>query len=313
MNKDLYAQILKTDFGYQTPSENRFLAKYCSGWPLSFIYYLKLITNLTHASFPARRGTLDDEKWAYYSHWIVDIVESVGGKVHISGLQGLSRQPGPVVFIANHMSLLETLILGGVLLPFNRVTFVIKEELRHYPVIGHVMKALKLIAVRRQNPREDLKVVMRNGCDFISKGGSIVIFPQATRSVEFDLQAFNTLGVKLAARAGVPVIPVAIKTDFQGNGKLIKDMGPIDPSKILYFKFGAPMAVEGKGREAHQYVVDFIAQNLLSWGGTVIGTLDAESRPPTSPSAVSSGSNGSLGQAQDLNPSKAADSKSEGK
>jgi 1-acyl-sn-glycerol-3-phosphate acyltransferase len=63
---------------------------------------------------------------------------------------------------------------------------------------------------------------------------------------------------------------VAIKTDFQGNGKLIKDMGPIDPSKMLYFKFGEAMAVEGKGREAHQYVVDFISENLLAWGGTVI-------------------------------------------
>ena len=65
------------------------------------------------------------------------------------------------------------------------------------------------------------------------------------------------------ARAGVPVMPVAIKTDFQGNGKLIKDMGPVDPSKTLYFKFGEPMAVEGKGREAHQYVVEF---SLLSTG-----------------------------------------------
>jgi 1-acyl-sn-glycerol-3-phosphate acyltransferase len=270
MNKDQFWQILRSEFGYRTPPGSRFLAKYVSGWPLSFIYYVKLITNLTHASFPARRGTLDDGKWAFYSHWIVDIVESVGGKVNISGLEALAQHQGPVVFIANHMSLLEALILGGIVLPFNRVTFVIKEDLRHYPVIGSIMKALRLIAVSRQNPREDLKVVMRQGCDFIATGGSIVIFPQATRSVEFKVQAFNTLGVKLAARAGVPVIPVAIKTDFQGNGKLIKDMGPIDPSKTLHFKFGEPIAVEGKGREAHQGVVDFIAENLKAWGVAVI-------------------------------------------
>ena len=74
------------------------------------------------------------------------------------------------MFIANHMSLLETLILAGIALPFKRVTFVIKEELRHYPVIGQFMKALKLIAVSRQNPREDLKEVMREGSKFISNG-----------------------------------------------------------------------------------------------------------------------------------------------
>jgi 1-acyl-sn-glycerol-3-phosphate acyltransferase len=198
--------------------------------------------------------------------------------VNISGLDALARQTGPVVFIANHMSLLETLILAGIALPFRRVTFVIKAELLHYPVIGQFMKVLNLIAVSRQNPREDLKVVLRKGSERIADGASVFIFPQATRSVEFNIQAFNTLGVKLAARAGVPIIPIAIKTDFQGNGKLIKDMGPIDPSKMLYFKFGAPIAVEGKGRDAHQYVVDFIAENLKAWGGTVIKNAEVGMR-----------------------------------
>ena len=274
MNKDQYWQILRSEFGYQSPPGSSILARYVSGWPLSFIYYIKLISTLTRASISARRGTLDDNRWAFHSHRVVQIVESVGGKINISGLEALAQQQGPVVFIANHMSLLETLILAGIGLPFNRVTFVIKEELRHYPVIGQFMRSLKLIAVSRQNPRDDLKVVMQEGSDFISTGGSVFIFPQATRSVEFNVQAFNTLGVKLAARAGVPVIPVAIKTDFQGNGKLIKDMGPIDPRKTLYFKFGEPMAVEGKGREAHQYVVEFIAENLKAWGGTVIWKSD---------------------------------------
>jgi 1-acyl-sn-glycerol-3-phosphate acyltransferase len=269
MNKDQYWQVLRSEFGYRSPTGRSFLAKYVSGWPLSFIYYIKMIATLTHASFSARRGLLDDEKWALYSHRILEIVESVGGRVHISGLEAVAHHGGPVVYIANHMSLLETLMLASMVQPFNRVTFVIKEELRHYPVIGHFMKALKLIAVSRQNPREDLKVVLRAGCDFIAGGGSIFIFPQATRSVEFDAQAFNTLGVKLAARAGVPVVPIAIKTDFQGNGKFIKDMGPIDPEKTLHFKFGEPLAVEGNGRRTHERVVEFIAENLKSWGGTI--------------------------------------------
>jgi len=270
MNKDQYAQILKSELGYRTPSDSSLLAKYMPVWPLSLIYYTKLISTLVNASFYARRGTLDDDRWAFHSHRVVQIVESVGGKVKISGLEALSQHRGPVVYIGNHMSLAETLILPGIALAFSRVNFVIKEELRHYPVIGSIFKELGLIAVSRKNPREDFKVVLREGHKFISSGGSVIIFPQATRSVGLDVQAFNTLGVKLASRAGVPVIPVAIKTDFQGNGKLIKDMGPIDPSKTLYFKFGEPMAVEGKGREAHQYVVEFISENLKAWGGSVL-------------------------------------------
>ena len=174
-----------------------------------------------------------------------------------------------MVYIGNHMSLAETLILPGIALAFSRVNFVIKEELRHYPVFGPIFRSLGLIAVSRKNPREDFKTVLREGHKFISNGGSVIIFPQATRSVEFDEQVFNSLGVKLAFRAGVPVVPVAIKTDFHGNGKWIKDMGPINPQKTLYFKFGDPLPASGKSREIHQQVVEFISKNLCAWGGKV--------------------------------------------
>ncbi len=273
MNLDCYLHTLRTEFGYQSQSRPRFYFKYLPG-SLSGLYYIRLLYALVHASFSARRGSLDNAKWAMYSHWILRIVESVGGNVNISGLEKVSHQPGPVVYIGNHMSLAETLILPGIVLAFSRVNFVIKEELRHYPVLGPIFRALGLIAVSRKNPREDFKMVLREGHNFISNGGSVIIFPQATRNVEFDAKTFNTLGIKLASRAGVPVVPVAIKTDFHGNGKWIKDMGPIDPRKTLYFKFGNPVSASGKSREIHQYVVDFITQNLTAWGGKVKGNVE---------------------------------------
>ena len=277
MNKDQYHHLLRSEFGYQTPPGQKVSRNYFPGW-LNVIYYLRLMSTLTHAGIVGRRGDLDDEKWAWFSHRIVQIVESVGGKVNISGLEALVHRNGPVVYIANHMSLLETLVLPGIALAFNRVNFVIKEELRHYPVVKHFMIALNLIAVSRQNPRDDLKVVMDEGSKFISSGGSIFIFPQATRSVEFDVAGFNTLGIKLAARNGVPAVPVAVKTDFQQNGKWIKELGPINPHKTIYFKFGQPLVVEGKGRQAHQDVIAFIAQNLLAWGGSIKGNLEGGMR-----------------------------------
>jgi 1-acyl-sn-glycerol-3-phosphate acyltransferase len=67
------------------------------------------------------------------------------------------------------------------------------------------------------------------------------------------------------------VVPVAIKTDFHGNGKWVKDMGPINPQKPLYFKFGDPLPVSGNGREVHLQVVEFITQNLSAWGVKIKG------------------------------------------
>ena len=270
MTADQYLHTLRTEFGYKSPARPGLFSRYLPG-SLSLLYYSRLLYTLFHASFAARRGSLDNAKWAKYSYRVLRVVESVGGRANISGLEDVAGHHGPVVYIGNHMSLVETMILPGVALAFGRVNFIIKEELRHYPVFGPIFRALGLIAVSRKNPREDLKVVLHEGHKFIGSGGSIIIFPQATRRVEFDETAFNTLGVKLAFRAGVPVIPVAIKTDFHGNGKWIKDMGPIDPRKTLYFKFGKPLPVNGKSRDVHQQVVEFITQNLLAWGGRVKG------------------------------------------
>ena len=178
----------------------------------------------------------------------------------------VGQHKGPLVYIANHMSILETVILPSITLCFNDVTFIIKNELLKYPVIGRVMKALDLIAVYRQSPREDLKIVLNEGQKRIRQGCSVVIFPQATRSTVFHVKNFNTLGVKLARKAGVPVVPIALKTDFHGNGRWLKDIGPIHPERPIYFKFGNPIPVVGNGQAAHHSVVEFIAQNLRSWG-----------------------------------------------
>jgi 1-acyl-sn-glycerol-3-phosphate acyltransferase len=273
VNIDQFHHTLRTEFGYQSQSRPGFLSNYLPG-SLSLFYYLRLGYTLFHSTFPARRGRLDRPMWAMYSHRCLKVVESVGGNVNISGLESVAAHQGPVVYIGNHMSLVETLILPGIALAFGDVNFVVKEELRHYPVFGSIFRALGMIAVSRKNPREDFKVVLREGHKFISNGGSIIIFPQATRSMEFDVQAFNSLGVKLASRAGVPVVPVAIKTDFNGNGKWVKDMGPINPQKTIYLKFGDPLPVSGKSREVHQQVVEFITQNLSAWGVKIKGSAD---------------------------------------
>ncbi|MBW2483105.1 MAG: 1-acyl-sn-glycerol-3-phosphate acyltransferase, partial [Deltaproteobacteria bacterium] len=56
------------------------------------------------------------------------------------------------------------------------------------------------------------------------------------------------------------------KTDFHGNGRRVKEIGPIHTDRPIYFKFGSPIPVVGNGQAAHQRVVEFISQNLASWG-----------------------------------------------
>ncbi|MGA7146119.1 MAG: lysophospholipid acyltransferase family protein [Desulfobacterales bacterium] len=272
MTIDLFWHLLKSEFSYQSPRKRRFSVKRFHGW-VTLIYYLRLFNIILVESLIARKKPYEGKTWAKGSLDILKIVESAGGKFHISGLKSLSSYQGPVVYVANHMSLLDTLILPCILLAFGKVTFVVKNGLLRYPFLGTVIRAIHPIAVTRENPRQDLKTVINQGSALIAGGCSIMIFPQATRSATFNETSFNSLGVKLAQRAGVPVVPVALKTDFQGNGKIIKDMGPVDPTKTLYIKFGAPELVEGRAQDMHRKIVAFILQNLRAWGAQVYSNV----------------------------------------
>jgi len=60
-------------------------------------------------------------------------------------------------------------------------------------------------------------------------------------------------------------VPVAIKTDFWGNGKIIKEIGRIDHTKEIHIKFGEPFTIRGNGKEENQNVINFIVENLKLW------------------------------------------------
>jgi 1-acyl-sn-glycerol-3-phosphate acyltransferase len=233
------------------------------------VFYSRIFLIIYRASAKAKRGRYDDGAWQHSSLTTARALEAAGVRFDITGLDHVAATEGPCVFIGNHMSTLETFLLPAILLPFKRITFVVKQSLMDYPVFGHVMRSRDPIAVGRTNPREDLKAVLEGGAERLRKGVSVVIFPQTTRLPRFDPKDFNTIGVKLAKRAEAPVLPLALKTDAWGNGRLVKDFGKIDPSKTVYFAFGTPLRIRDRGNEEHDAITRFVMDKLKVWGGTV--------------------------------------------
>lgn len=232
-------------------------------------FYSGIFSIIFRASAKAKRGRYDDDEWSASSFAVLRLLEAAGARFDIAGLEHVASVEGPWVVIGNHMSTLETFLLPVILLQFKKITFVVKQSLMDYPVFGRVMRSRDPIAVSRTNPREDLKAVLEGGVARLRKGMSLVIFPQTTRVPEFDPKDFNTIGVKLAKRAEIPAIPLALKTDAWGNGGLVKDFGKIDPSKTIHFAFGAPLRIRERGNEEHEAIIRFITEHLKAWGGTV--------------------------------------------
>ena len=108
--------------------------------------------------------------------------------------------------------------------------------------------------------------MMHGGVERLKMGISVVVFPQTTRSVNFNSSQFNTIGVKLARRANVPVIPVALRTDAWGNGRWLKDLGPIDPGKKVHIAFGEPIEIHDRGDNQQAAIINYIHEKLGQWG-----------------------------------------------
>jgi 1-acyl-sn-glycerol-3-phosphate acyltransferase len=230
-----------------------------------YMFYPQLVWHVCIHSRRAAKRFYSGAEWAEGSLAIMKSLENVGVKVEINGIKNISGFEGPAVFIGNHMSALETFVLPCIIQPLKVVTFVVKRSLIDTPVFKYLMRSRDPITVGRTNPREDLKAVLEEGIKKLQAGISIVIFPQSTRSVVFKPEEFNTLGVKLASRAGVPIVPFALKTDAWGIGKHLKDFGPIDRNKVVHFTFGEPMIVKGRGTSEHETIIRFIQGKLQAW------------------------------------------------
>lgn len=213
----------------------------------------------------ASKGLCDDAAWVYASVWVADLMERMGCPIEVQGMDAIDAVDGPCLFVANHMSTLETFMLPGMIRPRRPVTFVVKKSLTTMPFFGPVMCSRDPIVVGRANPREDLAAVLQGGLERLRKGVSIIVFPQHTRSRRFDPQQFNSIGVKLAKKAGVPIVPLALKTDAWGQGKKIKELGPVSVGMAVRYCFAQPIAVTGHGKEEQAAICSHIASHLSNW------------------------------------------------
>lgn len=247
---------------YRTPARTQ---GYFSRNLTTIACYLRLCKPVGALCWLAHFGKCDDKAWVAGSAGVARVLESVGCTLHIEGLNHIRSLDGPCVFVANHMSTLETFVLPSIIRPYRPVTYVVKRSLTTMPGFGPIMRSRNPVVVNRNNPREDLQSVLESGTERLQQGVSIIVFPQATRMLDFDAAKFNSIGVKLAKRAGVPVMPLALLTDAWGQGRYIKDCGTITPCYTVHFRFGEAMPVQDQGKAQHAHICAFIQSSLEEW------------------------------------------------
>ena len=138
-------------------------------------------------------------QWARFTNRILGLNIKVIGKENI---------PNEVcVFVANHQSILDVPIL---VTSANRaIGFIGKKELLKIPVLGYWMKQVHCVPIDRGNVREAVKVI-NQGVENLQKGYSMGIFPEGTRAKNGIMKPFKKGSLKLATKAKVKIVPVAI-------------------------------------------------------------------------------------------------------
>lgn len=216
-------------------------------------------------------GLLTVDRWSKFCFSAVTMPESLGMSVTLEGWNNRKAVDGPVVYLCNHMATYETIMLPPVLLSYGPFSVVTKASLAHLPCLESAAAKMGVVPIGRQNPKADLLALFDVGTRRIADGHSFLIFPQGTRQTVFDRRKFSSIGAKLAEKAGVPVVPIAIDSRCQPTRekgmfkKIFKDFGPLDTSRDIRCACGPAIAC-GKSREMHEASFDWIADKLESWG-----------------------------------------------
>lgn len=130
----------------------------------------------------------------------------LGIRHRVLGLEHLPAAGTPAIVMAKHQSAWETIAFQ---LIFPPLSFVLKKELLKIPFFGWGLSMISPIAIDRDAGREALKDIEVQGADRLAKGFWVLIFPEGTRVKPGEKGKYNVGGAWLAAKSGVPVIPVA--------------------------------------------------------------------------------------------------------
>ena len=155
------------------------------------------------------------------STWAKFALRVCGVEVRVRGAEHLQRE-GSYIFVTNHASMFDIPAIMSVL---PRVRIMFKKELSYVPIWGWALRWGHHVMVDRGKGTEAMKSLDRAAVA-IRTGGSIILFAEGTRTRDGKLQPFKRGAFSLAAKSGVPIVPISINGSFKILPKSSLDIRP---------------------------------------------------------------------------------------
>lgn len=158
---------------------------------------------LITAGFDRRRWAMHrfTSFWASLYTWL-----NPAWPVRVHGQERLVTSE-PAVLVANHLSLLDILVLFRLRTHFKWVS---KAENFHVPIIGWNMRLCDYIPLRRGDS-QSIRAMMSHCDRVLREGSSIMMFPEGTRSANGRLRSFKPGAFQIAERNDLPIQPIVLR------------------------------------------------------------------------------------------------------
>ena len=181
----------------------------CHWWRTVF-FLIPCIAVYTIALGTLSIGSSLFEKSGRFAHWCARmwsrlILATTGVHVDVVGLDRLEPDRA-YVFVSNHQSIYDIPILFWSL-P-HQLRIIAKESLGQFPFLGWHLRRTGHMLVDRKRP--DSTRVIHWAERLTSKGLSLIVFPEGTRSRDGRVARFKGGSFYVALEAGLPVVPLSV-------------------------------------------------------------------------------------------------------
>jgi 1-acyl-sn-glycerol-3-phosphate acyltransferase len=158
-------------------------------------------------------------------------------KLDLSGTENVPRSGGALIAL-NHISYVDFILGGYGALPSKRlIRFMAKDSLFRNRYSGPLMRGMHHIPVDREAGAASYQQALA----YLRAGELVGVFPEATISRSFELKEFKSGTVRMAAEAGVPILPMIL----WGTQRMLTKDHPRDFSRHrrIAITVGTPLTV----------------------------------------------------------------------
>ena len=227
-------------------------------WPIFPMALIGLIFYCLLSLIHLKKAAICVSRTIYYfvCWWMLTFL---GGSIHVDGRENIPEDDEGVIYAPNHNSICDVPLFYFGLKRFPGM--MAKAELFKVPLVHGMLKSLNCIKIGRKSAHGVVEAI-RESEKRIKEGGSLVIFPEGTRSKTGEIAAFKSGAFKVAERTGCRIVPVVIKNDRY----LLENAGS---SRIvpLYIKFLPPIGTSALTPEERKDLGPIVEKEVREeWG-----------------------------------------------